>query len=233
VSGIVLFRVVRASGCGCRILGAVFTAIASQSGSEQAANEWWGVMLSLLSAAAYGCYTVIIRVSVPEEKTTFNLRMMFGFIGVFNLIFLAPVVLVLHATNVEPLNNLTPWIFSLMLIKGLFDNVLSDLMWATAVLLTTPTVATVGLTLTIPMALASDAIVKGLSPSPMLIVGACVVVVGFVMSTIGGDKAVIAREERVALHHLEEEKHSSPQGIEVAMIEDSPAESHTTYRGMA
>ena len=40
------------------------------------------------------------------------------------------------------------------------NNVLSDYLWARAVVLTTPTVATVGLSLTIPLAFISDLFVK-------------------------------------------------------------------------
>ena len=45
---------------------------------------------------------------------------------------------------------------ALLVFTGLFDNVLSQYFWAYSVLLTSPTVATVGLSLTIPMAIASD-----------------------------------------------------------------------------
>lgn len=45
------------------------------------------------------------------------------------------------------------------ILKGFIDNVISDLLWARAVLLTSPTVATVALTLTIPMAMVSDWII--------------------------------------------------------------------------
>jgi solute carrier family 35 protein F5 len=38
------------------------------------------------------------------------------------------------------------------LLQGLLDNVLSEYLWATAVLLTSPSVATVGLALTVKLA---------------------------------------------------------------------------------
>ena len=39
--------------------------------------------------------------------------------------------------------------------KGLFDNVLSDLLWAKAVILTSPTVSTIGINMTIPLSIIS------------------------------------------------------------------------------
>ena len=53
----------------------------------------------------------------------------------------------------------TTLIWSLLLwliLKGLLDNVLSDYLWARAVVLTSATVASVGVGLTIPMAFAAD-----------------------------------------------------------------------------
>ena len=119
------------------------------------------MFLALLSAALYGAYTVLIRraaPSAPEQERRFNLRVMFGFIGLFNLVLLAPVVAVLHATGTEDLSPLTPTILGLIVFKGLADNVLSDLLWAQAILLTSPTVATVGLSLTVPLAMLADLI---------------------------------------------------------------------------
>jgi hypothetical protein len=40
--------------------------------------------------------------------------------------------------------------------QAIFDNVVADYLWARAVILTSPTVATVGLSLTIPLAFISD-----------------------------------------------------------------------------
>lgn len=42
--------------------------------------------------------------------------------------------------------------FPCQLLQGLLDNVLSEYLWATAVLLTSPSVATVGLALTVTLA---------------------------------------------------------------------------------
>lgn len=49
-------------------------------------------------------------------------------------------------------------ILGFIVLNGLCDNVLSDYLWARAIVLTSPTVATVGLSLTIPLAFLSDAL---------------------------------------------------------------------------
>ena len=81
--------------------------------------------------------------------------------------------------------GLTAPVLCLIVLKGLVDNVLSDYLWARAVLLTSPSVATVGLSLTIPMAIASELllppqwIVAAAPPSTLDLMACGCVVVGF------------------------------------------------------
>jgi hypothetical protein len=75
-----------------------------------------------------------------------------------------------------------------LVVKGLFDNVLSDYLWLRAVILINATVATVGLGLTIPLAFASDVMLgKTDVLTPGTIVGALTVLAGFVLVNVGND----------------------------------------------
>ena len=81
--------------------------------------------------------------------------------------------------------SLTAPVLGLIVLKGLLDNVLSDYLWARAVLLTSPAVATVGVSLTIPMAIASELLppqwmIDPAPPSPLDLVACACVVAGFV-----------------------------------------------------
>lgn len=78
--------------------------------------------------------------------------------------------------------QLTWTIFGYIFIIGFFDDVISDYLWARSVLLTSPTVAAVGLTMTIPMALIVDYFVA--SVTTRALVGAACVLVGFVVVNI-------------------------------------------------
>ena len=60
----------------------------------------------------------------------------------------------------------------------MFDNVLSDYLWAKAVVLTTPTVATIGLSLTIPLAVLSDWILHHTTPAASSISACACVLLG-------------------------------------------------------
>ncbi|KAH0468649.1 hypothetical protein IEQ34_001881 [Dendrobium chrysotoxum] len=62
--------------------------------------------------------------------------------------------------------------------RGLLDNVLSDYLWAKAILLTTTTVATAGLTIQVPIAAIVDSI-TGHAPHLLDLVGASTVILGF------------------------------------------------------
>lgn len=63
--------------------------------------------------------------------------------------------------------------------SGLLDNVLSDYLWAKAVLLTTPTATTAGLSIQIPLAAIVDTL-RGHPPHLLNYLGAAAILVGFV-----------------------------------------------------
>ena len=151
-----------------------------------------GALLCLCSALLYACYTVLLRALAPTDLLLF-----FGLLGAFNALALAPLVAVLHVTGAEDLSRLGlaggGGILGCLLLKGLADNVLSDTLWAKAVLLTSPAVATVGLSLTVPIAIASELVlprgwlVDPSPPTPLRLAGALLVVAGFVGISLAPD----------------------------------------------
>ena len=94
-----------------------------------------------------------------------------------------------------PLTSLLlPWslIVCNLLTAGLFDNVLSDYLWARAVLLIGPTIATVGLSVQIPLAVVAEMLLRSppwlRSPSSavLILIGALAVIAGFLGVTLTG-----------------------------------------------
>lgn len=79
----------------------------------------------------------------------------------------------------EHFKHLTWTVFGYMCISGLFNNVISDYLWARSVVLTSSTVATVGLSITIPLAMVSDLLVHHEAPTALSGVGATLVIIGF------------------------------------------------------
>ncbi|XP_071692196.1 thiamine-repressible mitochondrial transport protein THI74 [Rutidosis leptorrhynchoides] len=151
--------------------------------SATASNPTLGDILALVSSAFYAIYITLIRKYLPDEdddaKTgKVSMAQFLGFLGLFNLVIFSPIALVLHLANLEPFDILSRKQFGLIVGKGLLDNVLSDYLWAKAVLLTTTTVATAGLTIQVPLAAIVDTVI-GNAPGFMDYIGAAAVVVGF------------------------------------------------------
>ncbi|CAN0208017.1 unnamed protein product, partial [Phaeothamnion confervicola] len=131
-----------------------------------------------LSASAYGGYTTLLRAgAAPDRETAMGLLL--GYLGLFLVVALAPAAIAVLVLSPETRVALTPRVLGLVVVKGLFDNVLSDFLWARAVVLTSPVVATVGLSLTIPMAFVTDFVLRGAWPRIGQLAGAAAVIGGF------------------------------------------------------
>ncbi|CAI9276310.1 unnamed protein product [Lactuca saligna] len=121
-----------------------------------------------------------------------------GFLGLFNLLIFSPVALILHLASLEPFDTISSKQFGLIVGKGLLDNVLSDYLWAKAVLLTTTTVATAGLTIQVPLAAIVDTVI-GNAPGFMDYIGAAAVMLGFAGINIPSDTCTAVKESTVEL----------------------------------
>jgi solute carrier family 35 protein F5 len=109
----------------------------------------------LLSALCYGAYTVQLRREVPSEKAA-PLPFLFGLMGLSALL-LTPLGLgVLHLAGVERFTPPPATALGVVMANALLGTVLANLLLARATMLTSPLVVVVGLSLSIPLAVASD-----------------------------------------------------------------------------
>ena len=131
-----------------------------ESGGVSKPNAAFGNFLCVLAAALYAGYTAAIRWALPDDPET-SMLLFLGLLGLVNLVGVGVVVLV-GATAFGAFGDVfaecTANAFALVLAKGLVDNVLSDYLWARAVLLTSPTTASVGLSMQIPLAAVTEAL---------------------------------------------------------------------------
>ncbi|CAM9864644.1 unnamed protein product [Choristocarpus tenellus] len=97
--------------------------------------------------------------------------------------------------GIQPMAGLSLTILGLITVKAMLDNVTSELLWARAVVLTTPTVATVGLALTVPIAFVADLFLHGTIPKPPAICGAALVVGGFVLVACKKDTKTLSKDD--------------------------------------
>lgn len=85
------------------------------------------------------------------------------------------------------MSSVTGIIFLLMICNGFGDTVLADYFWARAVLLTSPTVTTIGMSITIPMAILTDYLINDIVSTELAIIGSILVVIGFILVNLSDD----------------------------------------------
>ncbi|KAF9016958.1 hypothetical protein BDP27DRAFT_1198497, partial [Rhodocollybia butyracea] len=110
----------------------------------------------------------------------------FGFVGLFNIISCWPMGVILHFTGIEPfeLPSTRKAIAALLINMAITWS--SDYLYVIAMLKTTPLVVTIGLSLTIPLAVVGDFLLTKPVQAQVL-VGALLVVGAFVV--VGIDDA--------------------------------------------
>ncbi|KIP06510.1 hypothetical protein PHLGIDRAFT_30444 [Phlebiopsis gigantea 11061_1 CR5-6] len=137
-----------------------------------------GDFLALLSALFYALYVTLLKVGIREESRV-DMQLFFGFVGLFNVLFSWPIGLLLHFAHVErfelPISNKV--MVAILINMGI--TLSSDYLYALAMLKTTPLVVTIGLSLTMPLAVAGDFFLN--RPAHLQVIfGAAVVLLSFV-----------------------------------------------------
>ncbi|KAJ9376130.1 hypothetical protein DTO063F5_8973 [Paecilomyces variotii] len=139
-----------------------------------------GDAMAAFSAIVYGIYTIVMKKQVGDESRV-NMQLFFGLVGLFNTFLLWPGFIILHFTGIErfafPDTNR---VWMIILVNSV-TSLTSDICWAYAMLLTTPLVVTVGLSLTIPLSLVGQIILQDQYASPLYWVGAAIVFLSFLL----------------------------------------------------
>lgn len=159
-------------------LGVALVSRADENDGSAPPHALLGNLLSLTSAFLYAAYSTLLKSRVHDE-TRLDSKQFFGFVGLFNLLFLWPVVLLAHWLNIEPFG----WpsdtrVWALLSLNALIT-LLSDFLWVLATLFTSPLVVTVGLSGTIPLSMLGDFFLRGRLGSPIYYVGAAMVLWSF------------------------------------------------------
>jgi solute carrier family 35 protein F5 len=139
-----------------------------------------GDAMAAFSSIMYGVYTIVMKKQVGDESRV-NMPLFFGLVGFFNLVLLWPGFFVLHWTGVETFSlPETQRVWTIILVNSL-SSFISDIAWAYAMLLTTPLVVTVGLSLTIPLSLVGQMFLQSQYASPVYWLGAAIVFLSFLV----------------------------------------------------
>ncbi|KAJ5309925.1 uncharacterized protein N7443_002386 [Penicillium atrosanguineum] len=139
-----------------------------------------GDAMAAFSSIMYGVYTIVMKKQVGDESKV-NMPLFFGLVGFFNLVMLWPGFFILHWTGVEQFSLPdTKRVWTIILVNAV-SSFVSDIAWAYAMLLTTPLVVTVGLSLTIPLSLVGQIVLQSQYASPVYWVGAAIVFLSFLV----------------------------------------------------
>lgn len=138
-----------------------------------------GDSMALFSAVLYGFYAVLMKKRIGDESKV-NMPLFFGLVGLFNVILLWPGLVILHLTSVETFQlPPTKRILIIVLVNSV-SSLISDFCWAYAMLLTSPLIVTVGLSLTIPLSLIGQMVLDSQYSSAIYWVGAVIMLVSFI-----------------------------------------------------
>ncbi|KAK7058864.1 hypothetical protein VNI00_001488 [Paramarasmius palmivorus] len=163
--------------------------------AERVLQPGLGDALALGSAIFYSIYTILLKVRIGSESRI-DMKLFFGFVGLFNIITLWPIGLILHWAGVEKIELPSTSQQVAGLLVNMFITWSSDYLYVLAMLKTTPLVVTIGLSLTIPLAVIGDFFL-GRPVKLQVIGGALFVLVSFV--AVGLDDARLRRTEDLDL----------------------------------
>ncbi|KAL4064932.1 hypothetical protein V8B97DRAFT_1985568, partial [Scleroderma yunnanense] len=138
-----------------------------------------GDILALLSSFFYAVYLIYLKVQIKDESRI-DMQLFFGFVGLFNILLCWPGALLLHLIGIEHFELPSTRQAVVAILINMFITFSSDYIYVIAMLKTTPLVVTIGISLTIPLAVICDFLL-GKAVTGEVVIGALLILVGFIV----------------------------------------------------
>lgn len=186
--------------CGVAL---VTTQDTTSSGTRESLTDLIiGDILALVGAALYGCYTVFLKFKVRNEERV-SMTLFFGFVGIFNLCVLWPAIFLLDFTGLEPFELPSSASIWYIVAANAAITFVSDYLWVLAMLMTSPLVVTVGISMSIPLALLGDLLLYSHTASLLFFFGAALVFASFIAINVSYDSEL--KETQISQTSIDDE----------------------------
>ncbi|KAH7911930.1 hypothetical protein BJ138DRAFT_1172225 [Hygrophoropsis aurantiaca] len=178
-----------------------------------------GDFLAILSAILYAVYVIFLKVQIRDESRI-DMQLFFGFVGFFNIFLCWPMGVVLHLIGLERFELPGTNKAIIIILLNMVITLSSDFLYVLAMLRTTPLVVTVGLSLTIPLAVIGDFLL-GKSAATMVVLGALLVLAAFII--IGLEDSKTDGGKDLISDHMTDDIHR--QQAQLRLEEEVPLQS--------
>uniref|UniRef100_A0A1S3B9F8 EamA domain-containing protein n=1 Tax=Cucumis melo TaxID=3656 RepID=A0A1S3B9F8_CUCME len=147
-------------------------------------HSFVGDAFALLSALTDGLYYVLLKKYAGEEGEKVDMQKFLGYVGLFTLTTLWWLIWPLRAIGIEPKFMIpqSTKVAEVVLANCFVANFVSDYFWAMGVVWTSPLVAALGASLSIPLAMIGDMVLHGRHYSLVYIFGSIQVFLGFIIA---------------------------------------------------